>query len=206
MLAIKIWNYLKGYVIIRIKGLTLERLLNLALSKDIYLRNVNRINSTTIEATVSLEGLDVLEEIINKSGCRVDISKRVGLPYITDRLKRRKMFVLGIVVSVCLILVLANIVWEIEITGAEQTPTDEIIELLNENQIKVGKFKSHIDKGEVEGIILKEYDYLSFLDVQISGVKMIIDLKELDIEPERVDTSYPCNIVARKRCNCKNNC
>ena len=45
MLAIKIWNYLKGYVIIRIKGLTLERLLNLALSKDIYLWNVNRINS-----------------------------------------------------------------------------------------------------------------------------------------------------------------
>ena len=199
MLAIKIWNYLKGYVIIRIKGLTLERLLNLALSKDIYLWNVNRINTTTIEATVSLEGLDALEEIINKSGCRVEISQRVGLPYILDRLKHRKMFVFGIAVFISLILVLSNIVWQIEITGAEQTPTEEIIQLLKENEIKVGRFKSQIDIDEVEGIILKEYDYLSFLDIQISGVKMVIDLKELDIEPERVDTSYPCNIIARKK-------
>lgn len=199
MLAIKIWNYLKGYVIIRIKGLTLERLLNLALSKDIYLWNVNRINATTIEATVSLEGLDALEEIINRSGCRVELSQRVGLPYILDRLKHRKMFVLGIAISISLIVILSNIVWEIEITGAEQTPTDEIIELLKENQINVGRLKSQIDTGKVEGIILKEYDYLSFLDVQISGVKMVIDLKELDIEPERVDTSYPCNIIARKK-------
>ena len=199
MLAIKIWNYLKGYVIIRIKGLTLERLLNLALSKDIYLWDVNRINSTTIEATVSLEGLDALEEIITKSGCRVELVKKVGLPYILDRLKYRKMFVFGITVFICLMITLSNIIWEIEIIGAEQTPSKEIIELLKDNQIKVGKFKKQIDTSEVEGIILKNYDYLSFLDIQISGVKMTIDLKEVDIDPERVDTSYPCNIIARKK-------
>ena len=199
MLAIKIWNYLKGYVIIRIKGLTLERLLNLALSKDIYLWNVNRINATTIESTVSLEGLDALEEIITKSGCRVELVKKVGLPYVLDRLKYRKMFVFGITVFICLMITLSNIIWEIEIIGAEQTPSKEIIELLKDNQIKVGRFKKQIDTSEVEGIILKNYDYLSFLDIQISGVKMTIDLKEVDIDPERVDTSYPCNIIARKK-------
>ncbi|NLY46192.1 MAG: sporulation protein YqfD [Tissierella sp.] len=199
MLAIKIWNYLKGYVIIRIKGLTLERLLNLALSKDIYLWDVNRINATTIEATVSLEGLSALEEIVTKSGCRVEIIGKIGLPYILDRLKYRKMFVFGIVIFVALMVALSNIIWVIEIIGAEQIPSDEIVQLLKDNQIKVGKFKKQIDTSEVEGIILKNYDYLSFLDIQINGVKMTIDLKEMDIDPERVDTSYPCNIVARKK-------
>ncbi len=37
---IKIWHYLKGYVIIKIEGLTLERFLNLAANKDIYLWDI----------------------------------------------------------------------------------------------------------------------------------------------------------------------
>ena len=199
MLAIKIWNYLKGYVIIRIKGLTLERLLNLALSKDIYLWNVNRINSTTIEATVSLVGMDALEEIINKSGCRVEIVKRVGFPFILSKLKYRKAFVVGLVVFMCLIIFLSRVLWDIEIIGTEQIPKDDIIELLNKNDIRIGKFKHQIDTDEVSRLIHKNYDYLSFLDIRINGVKLIVELKEIDIEPERVDTSYPCNIIAKRK-------
>lgn len=199
MLAIKIWNYLKGYVIIRIKGLTLERLLNLALSKGVYLWNVNRINDTTIEATVSLVGIDALEEIINKSGCRIEIRKRAGLPFLLDRLKYRKMFVAGLAVFLCLILFLTQIVWNIEIIGAQQIAEDEIIELLNSNNIRIGKLKHQIDLDETEGIILKNYDFLSFLDIRIKGVNLIVELKEIDIEPEKVDTSYPCDIIAKRK-------
>ncbi|HZK00444.1 MAG TPA: sporulation protein YqfD [Tissierellaceae bacterium] len=199
MLAIKIWNYLKGYVIIRIKGLTLERLLNLALSKGVYLWDVNRINNTTIEATVSLVGIDALEEIINKSGCEIDIKKRAGIPFILDRLKGRKMFVAGLALFLCLMLFLSQIIWDIEIIGAEQTPEDEIIKLLNNKDIKIGRLKHRINTDEAEGIILKNYDYLSFLDIRINGVNLIVELKEIDIEPRKVDTSYPCHIIAKRK-------
>lgn len=199
MLAIKIWNYIKGYVIIRIKGLTLERLLNLALSKDIYLWNVSRINSTTIEATVSLKGFTALDEIINKSGCRVDVLKRIGLPYILDRIKYRKAFVFGLIMFISFMVLLSNMVWDIQIIGTEQIPVDEIIQLLKENNIKTGTFKKKIDTDIAEKIILQNYDYLSFLDINIKGVKMLVELKELDVDPERVNTSYPCHIVAKKK-------
>lgn len=199
MLAIKIWNYLKGYVIIRIKGLTLERLLNLALSKDIYLWNVNRISNTTIEATVSLLGIDSLEEIINKSGCKVEIVKRVGFPFILNKLKHRKAFALGLIIFFCFIIFLSSIIWKIEIVGAEQIPAEEIIELLYDNDISEGRFKRQIDIDEISKIILENYDYLSFLDIQINGVKLTIELKEIDVEPERLDNSYPCNIIAKRK-------
>ena len=199
MLAIKIWNYLKGYVIIRIKGLTLERLLNLALSKDIYLWDVNRVNSTTIDATVSLVGIEALEEIINKSGCRVEIVKRVGFPFILDRLKHRKMFAFGLVIFLSLILFLTSLVWEIEIIGAEQTPQKEIIALFEDNKITTGKLKANIDTDQVRSILLDNYEYISFLEVRIKGVKLVVEIKEIPIEPERVDISYPCNIVAKKK-------
>lgn len=199
MLAIKIWNYIKGYVIIRIKGLTLERLLNLALSKDIYLRNVNRLDSSTLEGTVSLEGYRALEEIVQKLGCEMEVVKRRGLPFFLDRIRYRRTFIFGLMLFIVLSIFLSSIIWKIEIIGAEQTPKEEIIKLLEENNIKKGLFKHRIDKEEVEGIILAELDYLSFIDVRINGVKLIVEIKELDIDPERVDSSYPCNIVARKK-------
>lgn len=199
MLAIKIWNYIRGYVIIRIRGLTLERLLNLALSKDIYLWNVNRLSSTRIEATVSLSGLEALEAIVNKSGCEIEIIGKTGLPFILNRLKYKKMFALGVAVFISLILFLSSLLWKIEIIGIEQIPKDKLVNLLKDNDIRVGIFKHRIDKKKVEKIILSEYDFLSFLDVQISGIKLIVDIKELDIEPDRVDKSYPCNLVAKKK-------
>ena len=199
MLAIKIWNYIRGYVIIRIRGLTLERLLNLALSKDIYLWNVNRLSNTRIEATVSLPGLEALEAIVNKSGCEIEIIGKTGLPFILNRLKYKKMFALGVAVFISLILFLSSLLWKIEIIGIEQIPKDKLVNLLKDNDIRVGIFKHRIDKKKVEKIILSEYDFLSFLDVQISGIKLIVDIKELDIEPDRVDKSYPCNLVAKKK-------
>lgn len=199
MLAIKIWNYIRGYVIIRIRGLTLERLLNLALSKDIYLWNVNRLSNTSIEATVSLSGLEALEAIVNKSGCEIEIIGKTGLPFILNRLKYKKMFALGVAVFISLILFLSSLLWKIEIIGIEQIPKDKLVNLLKDNDIRVGIFKHRIDKKKVEKIILSEYDFLSFLDVQISGIKLIVDIKELDIEPDRVDKSYPCNLVAKKK-------
>lgn len=199
MLAIKIWNYIRGYVIIRIRGLTLERLLNLALSKDIYLWNVNRLSNTSIEATVSLSGLEAFEAIVNKSGCEIEIIGKTGLPFILNRLKYKKMFALGVAVFISLILFLSSLLWKIEIIGIEQIPKDKLVNLLKDNDIRVGIFKHRIDKKKVEKIILSEYDFLSFLDVQISGIKLIVDIKELDIEPDRVDKSYPCNLVAKKK-------
>ncbi|MFY9482473.1 MAG: sporulation protein YqfD, partial [Tissierellaceae bacterium] len=182
-----------------IRGLTLERLLNLALSKDIYLWNVNRLSNTRIEATVSLPGLEALEAIVNKSGCEIEIIGKTGLPFILNRLKYKKMFALGVAVFISLILFLSSLLWKIEIIGIEQIPKDKLVNLLKDNDIRVGIFKHRIDKKKVEKIILSEYDFLSFLDVQISGIKLIVDIKELDIEPDRVDKSYPCNLVAKKK-------
>jgi similar to stage IV sporulation protein len=179
--------------------LTLERLLNLALSKDIYLWNVNRLSNTRIEATVSLSGLEALEAIVNKSGCEIEIIGKTGLPFILNRLKYKKMFALGVAVFISLILFLSSLLWKIEIIGIEQIPKDKLVNLLKDNDIRVGIFKHRIDKKKVEKIILSEYDFLSFLDVQISGIKLIVDIKELDIEPDRVDKSYPCNLVAKKK-------
>lgn len=70
MLAIKIWNYLNGYVIIRIEGLSLERLLNLALTKNIYLWDVKRLNKYQVDVCVHIRAMDSFLELVEFLGCK----------------------------------------------------------------------------------------------------------------------------------------
>lgn len=199
MLAIKLWNYLRGYVIIKVKGLSLERLLNLALAHDIYLWDVKRLSNTEILATISIEGYRSIEDLVRKVGCEVQIVYRKGFPFLLDYFKKRKMLALGILLFIIIISLFSSMIWKIDIVGTEQIPYKEIIGLLEDNNIKEGRFKKSLNMDEIELLILGEYDYISFLDIRTVGVKLIIELKEEDIPPEEVDKSYPANIIAKKK-------
>ncbi|OLS03375.1 sporulation protein YqfD [Tissierella creatinophila] len=199
MLAIKIWNYLKGYVIIRIKGLSLERLLNLCLVNDIYLWNVDRINNVEIEASISILGYNDLEELVNKVGCRVEIKERVGFPFFLDRFKKRKSLGIGAIIFFVLFGVLSSIIWKIDIIGLQQIPHEEIIKELNRDGIKIGNFKKNIDEDSVQKKILEEFKYISYIQVKKKGVKLIIEIKEEDMPMEDNYNQYPSNIVAKRK-------
>ncbi|MGO1469080.1 MAG: sporulation protein YqfD, partial [Tissierella sp.] len=199
MLAIKIWNYLKGYVIIKVKGLSLERLLNLALVNDIYLWNVKRTSNIEIEASISILGYRELEKIVNKVGCKIEIKERNGLPFFIDKFKKRKTLGIGIIVFFVLISILSSIIWKIEIIGLEQIPEEEIIKELENSDIKIGEFKKDIDKEIVQNKILENFKYISFIQAKIKGVKLIIDIKEEDMPIVDKYNDYPSNIVAKRK-------
>lgn len=199
MLAIKIWNNFKGYVIIRIEGLQLERLLNLALSQDIYLWDVRRLNNYQVEICVSPKGLAYLIELIDKVGCKYEILQKKGLPYFIERVKHRKMFLTGFILFFLIVFLLSSFIWKIEINGLEQTPQEKVVEYLGDNGIMSGTPKIRISEDEVELLLMNEYNYFSFIEVQKKGVKLIIDIKEETISPEKVDRSYPANIIAAKK-------
>lgn len=199
MLAIKIWNYLNGYVIIRIEGLSLERLLNLALTKNLYLWDVKRLNKYQVDVCVYLKSLDHLMELIEFLGCSEKILEYRGLPFLIKRIKKRKMFLVGFLMFFLVIGIFSSFLWNIEINCLEQTSDEELKTLLNDNGINTGKFKRTMSEEQVKRILMNEYDYFSFIEAKYRGVKLVIDIKEEDLPPERVDRSIPVNIVARDR-------
>lgn len=199
MLAIKIWNYLNGYVIIRIEGLSLERLLNLALTKNIYLWDVKRLNKYQVDVCVHIKAMDSLLELVEFLGCKETILQYKGLPLLKERLKKRKMFMAGLLCFFLLLGLLSSFLWNIEINGLEQTSKDEVLDYLKENGISIGKFKKTMPDENIKRVLLNEYDYFSFIEAKYRGIKLVIEIKEEDIPPEKVDTSIPANIVARNR-------
>lgn len=199
METIKAWYFLKGYVIIRVEGFTLERFLNLAATKDIYLWDINRIDYTILEMKATIEGFKALKKVVKNVGCRTEIIDKKGLPFIIYRLKYRKMLGFGFIVFLSIIIFLSSLVWNIEIIGNEKVKTEDITEILEQENIKNGIIKYKLDKDYIEHLLLSEFEVFSFLSVDIKGTKLIIEVKEQDLPPEEINIDTPCNIIASKK-------
>lgn len=196
---IKTWNYLRGYVIIKVEGLTLERFLNLAADKDIYLWDIKRTDYTLLEMKVSAKGFKELKEVVKKVGCRVEVVNKKGIPFLLYRLKNRKMLGFGIFIFFSIVIILSSFIWSIEIIGNETYSDDSIIEFLSNKNIKSGIIKYNIDKNHIKNLLLNEFEYISFVSIDIKGTRLVISIQEQDIPPEKLDTSIPCHVVASKK-------
>ena len=197
--VMRIWYFFKGYVIIRVEGLTLERFLNLAATNDIYLWDISRESYTVLQMKATIEGFKALKGIVRRVGCRVEIIDKKGLPFLFYRLKARKMLGFGFILFLGIIFFLSSLIWNIEIVGNERVKTEEIIKILEKEEIKRGIIKYKIDKDYIKYLLLNEFDNLSFLSVDIKGTKLLIEMKEQDLPPERINRDVPCNIVATKK-------
>lgn len=199
MLIIRIWNYFRGYVIIKIEGLTLEKFINLAISKDVILWDIIRIDYTTLEAKVSVAGFKTLRDVVQKVGCRVYIIGKKGYPFFTNRFKYRKMLAIGLVLSIAFVVFLTSFIWNIDIVGNERIKDNEIINVLSSINVREGMKKSTASKTDISNILLLNIQDLSYVNVEIQGTRMIVEVKERDLVQVEIRDNIPCNIIASKK-------
>lgn len=199
MLVIRIWNYFRGYVIIRVEGLTLEKFINLAIARNIYLWDIVRLDYTTLESKVGIKGFKELREVVRRVGCRVSIVGKKGYPFFIHRFKYRKMLAFGFVIALAIIIVLTSFVWSINIKGNESTSIEEILGELENLGVKPGTFKGNVNIEEIKKQLLTQIDYLTFVSAEVKGTRLIIEIKESETRLEIVNKDFPCNIIAGRK-------
>ncbi|AFS78825.1 putative stage IV sporulation protein YqfD [Gottschalkia acidurici 9a] len=199
MFVIRLWNYLKGYVIIKVEGLTLEKFINLSISKNIFLWDIERIDYTTLEAKVSTAGFRELKDVVKAVDCRVSIEGKRGFPFFIYKFKYRKMLLLGLVFSIFIIGYLTSFIWTIDIVGNENIKDEVIRKNLESINVKQGIRKKDLDIEDIKSKILINVDELSYLSLNIKGVKLTVEVKERDTESKIVEDESPCNIIAGKK-------
>lgn len=193
-----LWNFLVGYVIICVEGLSLEKFINLTVSRGIYLWGIKRQNYTTLTARISIRGFKQLRGISHKIRCRIRIVDKRGLPFILYRYRRRKMLAVGMLVCLCIIYGLSSFVWTVDVEGTEEVDPRMVLAELESLGVKPGIFKPHIDNMLIENQLLVRIPELSWASLEIRGSRAILRVRESVLPPALVDRNTPCNIVAAK--------
>ncbi|MDR1001501.1 MAG: sporulation protein YqfD [Clostridiales bacterium] len=196
-MILDIWQNLRGYVTIEASGFNVERLINMAARKGVYLWDVTR-TSKGVRMNVSVKGFKALTECVRKTKVRVRIKQKAGLPFVLHKYRKRKALLGGIAFCALLLYTLSCFVWLIDIKGNNRVSHDDIIAFCAEQGLQIGAFKYKIDNRKLKTNMMNHFGDISWLDVSIKGTRAVIQIAETIPAPEIVDKTTLCDIVAAK--------
>lgn len=191
-------NYIFGYVNISVEGYFIERFINICISKNVLLWNSKRKKSSFLYTNIGMRDFKKIKEIAKITKCRVKIQRKRGLPFLLNKYKKRKIFVISLAIILLLIFGTSNFVWNIEIIGNNTIETSEIMQDLNENGLKTGMIKQKINTKEIINNIRLKRDDIAWIGINIKGTNAIVSVVEADKKPEIIDENEYCNIVTKK--------
>ena len=198
MFLVHLWNYIRGYVIIIAKGKSIERFINICTRRQILLWDIARQDSNSAIMRASLRGFLLIRPAAKKSGCRVHIVKKCGLPFFFHHFKRRRGFQVGLFFFAALIVFFTSMIWDIEITGCSSDTSDRIMTILSSRHIGKGTFKMGLDPKGIAREILLNVDDVAWAGVQIKGVKLTVSIENIVPKPEVIKENESFNIVAER--------
>lgn len=172
-------KWIRGYVQIKVWGFAPERFLNLCSNKNILLWDIKK-DGDIYYLCISLAGFYRLKEITRKTGTRVVILKRCGLPFLVPKILSRKVFVLGLFAACFFWFWSSRYIWDINITGNMNITDDVFLEFLEEQGIRVGMQSSDLDIEELEKEIRRTFQEITWTSAKLSGTSLEISVKEND--------------------------
>lgn len=178
MFVFKLLSYLIGYVSIVVRGDALERFVNMAAGRGIYLWDITRVGRDKMRVKVRLSAVNPLRHIARQTGSRFEFQDREGMPFVMARLRRRKMLVAGALIFFISLYTLSSFVWFIEVTGTEKVSTREVLQTAERVGLKRGALKSNLDTFQLEKGIRDQLPKLAWTGIEIKGTKATIKIVE----------------------------
>ena len=198
MLFLRLWNYVRGYVIIIVEGYFLEKFINICTHRQIFLWDLKRRKNSEMSMKVSIKGFRMLRPVAKKSGCRIRIESKRGLPFTFNKYRRRKAFAAGAACFAIILYILSSFVWAVEISGNEKIDANLVSEKLAELGVKPGVIKFGINTDKVVNDMMLGIEDLSWMSITVKGTKVKVHLAERRVPPLLVDKNEPCDIIAAK--------
>ena len=198
MFLVKLTNYLYGYIEFRAEGGFPERFINLCSVNDIYVWDI-RHEKDCFFGCMGIDDYKKIKNIAQKSGTKIRIEKKVGLPFFVNKNKHRSALLISGFVFLVMIGFLSRFIWTVEVEGNVNIPKEDIIEAFEELGVKSGKIKSKIKVSAVSDEALMKIEGITWATVNINGCNARIEVKEKTKKPEISDDSIiPTNIIAEE--------
>jgi len=194
-MLLNLWQYTKGYVRLRVTGFSIERFLNMAAYRGIYLWDVER-TPEGVHVNVTIKGLKHLKGCGRKTKCKTKIIEKNGLPFVIHKYRKRKILLGGIIFFTLMLFLLSSFIWRIEIVGGEELPHEAITVFLEEQGLHIGRFKHTVDARAITRELLNNFPELSWADIHTRGTRTTVMIAESIPRQSLIDRQTPAHVVA----------
>jgi len=192
-----LWQFIAGYVKIKIEGLKILQFLNDAANRGIRLRSAERESYSRVFAEVSWRDYARLQALAKNRPLRIVPVKRGGLPYFGALAVKRLAFTLGLLACVAALVFVNRYVLEVRVTGCTTQGLEQKIQAVLDSQgLKPGATKSALDLHACEDELMLRLPEISFAAVRVNGVVATVSIVEGAPIPRLLDRNIPCDVVA----------
>ena len=197
MLILKLIGFFMGYVRFSARSGFPERFINLCRLNKIPLRNL-KCSDSVITAETDRNSYKRIRPVAKKSGMKVRIDKKFGLPFIFNRHRHRLGLVAGATLCIAAVLFLSTRIWRIEVTGNNRVSANEITAVFEQLGIYKGAASSGVNASEIEAAALRNLPEISWLNINFSGCTAMIEVRETVKKPNTFKDNTPTNLVAAR--------
>lgn len=195
MLIIRLIRSLLGYVVFTGTGGFPERFINLCVKYRVPLWDLKN-HGERFSGKTTIHGYKEIRPAAHRSGVRLHIQEKRGLPFLTAKNKKRVGLLIGLMVAVLLVGVLSSMIWTVSVEGNDQIPEEQILAVAEDLGVKMGVRRKKLDAQSIADALLREIDGLSWAALNIDASKAVIEVRESIPKPEISDTQTPANIIA----------
>ncbi|WP_078379653.1 sporulation protein YqfD [Sutcliffiella halmapala] len=192
-------NFFSGSVKIIIHGRGVERFLNDCTRHGIQIWQVKKLGAEAYTCYVLLKDIKKLRSLIKNQECKFRFLTRKGFPFLLQYSLRNSGIVTGVILCVLTIFLLSNMVWSIEIKGANPATEHKIVQELNKLGLKKGKFQFFIrDVESIQKYLADTISEITWVGVELNGTSYHFEVVEKN-EPEKIEQLSPRNFRASKK-------
>lgn len=201
----KIRDMREGSVKVRIDGRGMERFFNIAAQREIEIWDIETEErekkcggKRSVYFKIMPRDFKHLKSIAEKTGVRLRITEKHGLPFWMITGRRRSLWVGGLAAFFLLIFVSSFYVWDISFDGNCRFTDETLLHFIDAVPVRCGMRKSEISCSDLENRIRNAFPEISWVSAELTGTRLTVHIRENDVilkaekEPET-----PCNLAAK---------
>jgi len=189
-------NMARGCLMIDLRGASVERFLNLCTIHGVSLWGIQTLDVDHYTAWVNVAGYAALRPYARKTGCKLKVLKKRGIPFAAKKVTRRKMLWSGLLAAAALVWILSGFVWTIRVEGCDQLSEQEVLTLLEQAGLHTGVRKQTLHIKDLKNTVMLNTDKLSYFTVNFQGTKAIVQVWERRHPEEKPSEPQPCDVIS----------
>ncbi len=196
MFVIRIIKWLKGYVIVNLKGENTAGFLNFCAKNSVAVWDVNNEKGVLI-FSVSIKNYFLLRGLKRRFNAKIKLRhiSAYGFPLKANLINKRKSVAVGFALCASVLIIMSQFVWGIEISGNKAVSKEEILRACNEMGVREGMPTASIEPYHMRDrlpLLVKNISWCSF---NLEGSKLTVNISE-NRESDRTGKNSYSNLVA----------
>ncbi len=192
------WQFIKGYVIIQIEGLSAAAFLRRMTAAGIRVSHVTGPGPGTVRCSIPVKRFFALRRLKRGLSLRIHIVSRGGLPFLLRKLWRRPVLWIGTTVLFGAMAFMSTRIWIIRIDETKRVDPDEILTLLDERGIRPGAYLSGPILITAANDLSAQIRDAAWIGLDREGIMLKVSVVEaIPASPKKTDRA-PYDVVAEK--------